>query len=287
MDGIAVQGRHAFNDKVALFGTVGAFPIFNTAFDFGTTNTEKFESRDKYLTAAQIGVDWQAHRDVATRFAIGYHYFANAEGKLSAACFQPTTSDSCSTDNTRPLFSQTGNTMFMLRNNVLATPTSPNLQYFGLASRFGVLDFNARVDVNSFSPYTIRLEGNVLYNTAYNSRFIASRNPVNNLAANTSTYQGGGLGYLFRVTVGDMDVRKAWDWNAFVEYRYLQSDALIDAFNDSDFRLGGTNSQGYSIGGMLGVANNVALRGRWMSGREVTGPPFRADLLQIDLVGKF
>lgn len=287
MDGVAAQGRLALNDKVSLFGTAGGFPFFNTAFDFGTTNTDKFDSRDKYLVAGQVGVDWQAHRDVATRFAIGYHYFTNAEGKLSAACFQPTATDSCSTDNTRPLFTQNGNTMFMLRNNLLATPTSPNLQYFGLASRYGVLDINGRVDVTSFSPYTIRLEGNFLYNTAYNSRAIASRNPVNNLSANSNTFQGGGMGYLARVTVGNMEIRKAWDWNAYLEYRYLQSDAVIDAFNESDFRLGGTNVQGYSVGGMLGVANNVAVRGRWMSGREVTGPPYRADLLQVDLVSKF
>ncbi len=287
MDGVAAQGRRAVSEDVTLFGTVGAFPVFNTAFDFGTTNTAKYGSRDAYLGAAQAGVDWRAHPEVATRFAVGYHAFINSEGKISRPCYQPGTSDSCSTDNTRPLFTQGGNTMFALRDNVLTSSASPNLQYYGLASAFRVVDINARADITSFGPYTIRLDGTALYNTAYDSKRIAGRNPVNNLGANSSRFQGGGAGYLARVSIGEMDVAKAWDWNVFAEYRYLQSDAVIDAFNDSDFRLGGTNSQGYILGGTVGVARNTLVRGRWLSGREVTGAPYRADVLQVDLLGRF
>jgi hypothetical protein len=287
MDGVAAQGHRALGQDVSLFGTVGAFPVFNTAFDFGTTNTNKYGSRDAYLGAAQAGVDWRAHPEVATRFAVGYHAFINSEGKMSRPCFQPGTSDSCSTDNTRPLFTQGGNTMYGLRDNVLTSSASPNLQYYGLASAFRVVDVNARADITSFGPYTIRLDASALYNTAYDRRRIAGRSPVNNLGANGSRFQGGGAGYLARVSFGEMNVAKAWDWNVFAEYRYLQSDAVIDAFNDSDFRLGGTNSQGYILGGTVGVAHNTLIRGRWLSGREVSGAPYRADVLQVDLLGRF
>ncbi len=287
MDGVAAQGHRALGQDVSLFGTVGAFPVFNTAFDFGTTNTNKYGSRDAYLGAAQLGVDWRAHPEVATRFAAGYHAFINSEGKMSRPCFQPGTSDSCSTDNTRPLFTQGGNTMYALRDNVLTSSASPNLQYYGLASAFRVVDVNARADITSFGPYTIRLDATALYNTAYDRRRIAGRSPVNNLGANGNRFQGGGAGYLARVSFGEMNIAKAWDWNVFAEYRYLQSDAVIDAFNDSDFRLGGTNSQGYILGGTVGVARNTLVRGRWLSGREVSGAPYRADVLQVDLLGRF
>jgi len=110
---------------------------------------------------------------------------------------------------------------------------------------------------------------------------------VNNLAANGGRFQGGGTGYLLRGTFGHPAINERWKWNVFFTWRYLESDAVLDALNDSDFRLGGTNSKGFILGGAMGVARNTLVRARWLSGTEVGGPPYRADTVQFDLLGSF
>ncbi len=64
-------------------------------------------------------------------------------------------------------------------------------------------------------------------------------------------FAGGNMGWLGRVTVGDKEVRHLGDWNVHAGYKYLESDATIDAFVDSDFGLGGTNLKGYFLGRQL------------------------------------
>jgi hypothetical protein len=78
-----------------------------------------------------------------------------------------------------------------------------------------------------------------------------------------------------------------WDWNAFVGYKWLESDAVIDAFTDSDFGLGGTNLKGYFVGGSLALGPNVWLSARWMSANQVAGAPYAVDIVQVDLNARF
>jgi hypothetical protein len=83
------------------------------------------------------------------------------------------------------------------------------------------------------------------------------------------------------------ELSKAGQWNVLAGYRYLESDAVLDAFTDSDFHLGGTNSKGYFIGGQYALFDGVLFGGRWMSANEIAGPPLAIDVLQVDLVAKF
>ena len=62
---------------------------------------------------------------------------------------------------------------------------------------------------------------------------------------------------------------------------------MLDAFTESDFHLGGTDTQGYRITGSYGLVNNVWLRARWISATEIDGPPLAIDTLQLDLNAKF
>ena len=61
-----------------------------------------------------------------------------------------------------PQFQQFGNTMFPIRN-VVADPlnpiTSPENQYFGLASAYEVLNVRASLDFNAFDGLGFRVEG--------------------------------------------------------------------------------------------------------------------------------
>ena len=76
-------------------------------------------------------------------------------------------------------------------------------------------------------------------------------------------------------------------WRATVGYRYLQRDAVLDAFTDSDFRLGGTDVEGYYISAEYALTQRVLARARYLSGNEIDGPPLGIDVLQLDLTASF
>jgi hypothetical protein len=78
-----------------------------------------------------------------------------------------------------------------------------------------------------------------------------------------------------------------WSWSAGVEYRYLQSDAVVDAFTDPDFGLGGTNLQGYMVTGSLGIIQQVKLSLLWSSASSIVGPRYQVDELLVDVTARF
>ena len=86
---------------------------------------------------------------------------------------------------------------------------------------------------------------------------------------------------------GSDPLEKFGDWQANFGYRYVESDAVVDGFTDSDFGGGGTNLQGYTLGGFMALSPAVRLGLRWMSADEVAGPPLSTDVLQLDLNAKF
>ena len=89
------------------------------------------------------------------------------------------------------------------------------------------------------------------------------------------------------VTGGAPSVLTAGAWRALVGYRYLQRDAVIDAYTDSDFHFGGTDAKGYYLTADLGVANRVWLTVRYMSASQIDGPTYIIDTAQIDLSTRF
>jgi hypothetical protein len=83
------------------------------------------------------------------------------------------------------------------------------------------------------------------------------------------------------------EVNRRHYWQVFGAYKYLERDAVLDAFNDSDFHLGGTNNKGFILGGLYGLDRNVSVGLRWLSSSQIDGPPLSMDVLQIDLNAKF
>jgi hypothetical protein len=67
----------------------------------------------------------------------------------------------------------------------------------------------------------------------------------------------------------------------------LGSDAVLDAYTDSDFHLGGTNVKGWVVGGNYGLMKNVWLTGKWLSGDVITGPRYGLDIMQLDINTRF
>jgi hypothetical protein len=110
--------------------------------------------------------------------------------------------------------------------------------------------------------------------------------PVNNLNSNYD-YSGGNSAWIAQFKVGSGALQKRWDWDFGMAYRYVESDAVIDGFCDSDFGGGGTNLKGLSIGGNLALSKHVFIGARWLSATAIAGPTFKQDILQIDLNARF
>jgi hypothetical protein len=287
-DGVAASYTFHQDHDLAPWATLGLFPVYNTDFNFGSTDTTKTQSRDKWMYGAQVGANWKFNDDLSLKLGLGYFEYDQFEGKRSSPCLAPGPADSCDTDGSRPQFQQFGNTLFPIRD-ILANPANPGgpqLQYYGYAGKFGVADLHAALLINTFDPFQILIEGDVLKNTRFSAGRIRSLVPVNNLDANNN-FAGGDMGYYLNLTVGKPKIEAKGDWNASLGYKYLESDATPDSFTDSDFHLGGTNAQGFILGAKYGLAKNTWLGFRWLSANEISGPPYSVDVVQLDLGSEF
>lgn len=307
-DGFAVQARHEVWQGFTPFAVAGAFPIFNTDVNSGSNqptilsngsaSPTKFPSHDKWLFGAQAGFNARFSPEYSFRFGVAYYDFDNVQGQRSSPChvFGPT--DVCDTDLTRPSFAQKGNSYFDLRN-IFSDPigTGNNggqinqFQFFGLAGQYRPVVVSGQLDLGHFHPAHIVLDGEYVINTAFDRGLMEARainnrgpSPGNNIPG---AFNGGNQGWLGRVTVGDKEIKHLWDWNVHAGYKYLQSDATVDAFVDSDFGLGGTNLKGYFVGGNVGLGENVWATLRWMSANNIAGVPYAVDVLLVDLNAKF
>jgi hypothetical protein len=300
-DGFAVQAKHEVAEGITPFIVAGAFPTYNSDLNAGINLTnansglyEKVPSNDKWLFGAQIGVGAKFAPYSALRLSAAYYDFTNTQGRTSSLCLVVSSSDVCDTDMTRPSFAQKGNTYRMLRN-IFVDPSSinaPEYQYFGLASQFRPVVASGQLDLGDFHPVHVVLDAEYVYNTAFNRGAILAMNVQNNIGPTVAggpagVYDGGNQGWMGRVTVGHKEVKRLWDWNVHAGYKYLESDATVDAFVDSDFGLGGTNLKGYFIGGNLGISDNVWASLRWMSANNIAGSPYSVDVVQFDLNARF
>jgi hypothetical protein len=335
-DGIAAQARYKVLKGFTPFISGGIFPIYNTDLNFPATQQPKISGNDKYLYAAQGGIDWKITRDLNFKSAAGFYYFQNVQGRVSAPGITPNQEAQLSTDDTKPTFAQRGNTYVALRNiqkvdayNADGTPTTAfynktanyintvpgstndpqnyyinQFQYFGLATPYNILSANARLEYRHWEPFLVSLSGEWDRNLAWNSQNILNngplpgpdnndnqalpRGPVNNLAnGNYTSYNGGNTAWIVQAKIGHGALQKRWDWDFGVAYRYVESDAVIDGFCDSDFGGGGTNLKGFSVGGNLALSRNVFIGARWLSATGIAGPTYKSDILQLDVNARF
>ena len=290
-DGVALQGRYEVGGGFTPFVTGGAFPVFNTDFNYSNVNTAKFHSEDKYLYAVQGGTDWKINKDFSAKVAAAYYDFENVAGKLSTPYTPLTSTIQGNTDDTRPSFAQNGNTYMALRDIV---PTAENdngtidqFQYYGLATPFREAALTGRLDYSHYDPFHISLTGELVTNTAFDRASVASK-AVNNAGA-LGSYSGGPNAWIVNFKIGNPALEKRWDWNLGINYRYVESDSVVDGFTDADFGypLTGTNLKGYSFYGSLALSPRVWMFLRYMSADAVAGPPYKNDIIQLDINTKF
>jgi hypothetical protein len=295
-DGVVAQAKYQVANGVTPFLTAGGFPVYNTDLNFSSTQTAKFSSEDKYLFAAQGGTTWTINKDFSLKGAAAYYHFENIEGKVSDPISIASASQPGDTDASRPTFAQNGNTYIALRHFTDPNPADTQNQFFGLATPFHELAATGQLDFCRFDPIHLSLTGEFVKNLAFDRNAIINNGPANfqgpqnNTTAGTAnSFDGGDTGYFVRLNVGKVALEQLWDWNLSLSYRYVETDATVDGFTDSDFggSLAGTNLKGYTIGGNLALSPRVWAGLRWMSADAIAGPTFKNDLIQFDLNAKF
>ena len=93
--------------------------------------------------------------------------------------------------------------------------------------------------------------------------------------------------YYVRLDVGRPEIRHFSDWNVLFSYRYIERDAVLDAFNDPIFHAGGTDAKGWVLGAQYGLADNTWVDLRWLSSNSLSGPPLAIDTINLDMNARF
>jgi hypothetical protein len=249
------------------------------------------------MFGGQVGAAWKGGDGLELKLGLAFYDFLNVSGRLSPSCDTFLKNVTCSTDDTRPLFAQKGNTYMALRApsaaalQLEASSLVPRYQYYGLASDFQDLIVTGRFDFPIGGSVKGTLEGELAWNVGFNRDQVGQK-AVNNRGAcdadgNCDTFAGGGAAYVGRVGIGSPTLNRQWDWNVALTYLHVESDSVLDAFTNSDFGLGGTNLKGFWIGGRVSLTDNLTTGLRWMSADNIAGPTYRVDVLQVDLWGRF
>ncbi len=256
--------------------SLDTFRPFVTAGAYSLQEIEKSNTqlaKNKWFLGVQGGFEWRKSNETRFKIGLAYYDFLNVKGIPNP---NGSPDPGGPYDKTAPLYRQKGNTVFDInQDNASATNT-----IYALASDFKLINLTGALDLGHFDPFHVILSGDYVKNIGYNQTEIVARTHLTDTSPQVTGWQG-------RVTVGAPTIRDLNDWQVFFGYRYLQRDAVLDAFTDSDFHLGGTNAKGYFIGGSYGLDKNTWLSLKWLSADQITGLPLAIDVLQIDLNAKF
>lgn len=254
----------------SLFVTLGGFFL----------DEVDLSSDDKWLFGGQVGGEMVFDDQSTLKMGIAYYDYRNIAGRRNSL-------DSTLFDYTAPEFVQKGNSMFEISND-----TGAFGRRFGLAPDFGLVNLTVNYDLAKFAPIHYMLSADYVRNVGYDAEEIRSRLEGSAMFVDSSLFTADpsdeqNEGYQLKLTVGWPSTLVRRNWQAFLAYRYLERDAVLDAFTDSDFHLGGTNAKGWMLGGSYGLTENAYLTVRYMSADEINGPPLGIDVLQVDLNAKF
>ncbi len=275
-EGVAATFKPSFaNGDFRPFLTIGAFPLREDGPP---------SKSSRWLRGAQLGAKWQLMPNSRLSFGVALYDYENLEGRPETqANYQSYQLGGSATYGQYEYGSglrQKGNTLF---DTAYQSDTN---SIWGLASKFRPINLTASLDLAHFDPVHVVLTADYVKNTAFDRSEIQRRTGV-------ALTDGKDYGYLFKLAVGMPKLEKRHDWQGSFAYRYLGSDATVDAFTDSDFGLGGTNLKGYQLGLNYGVDQNAWLSLRWMSAQSIESfsldpaHRFGVDLLQADVNVRF
>jgi hypothetical protein len=286
-DGVAVAYKPALQAGNGLFMTAGAFPLR----EFETSN------KDKWLYGGQVGGSFNLASYSQLRVGLALYKFAGIQGQAETTL--PPSGDSV---GVQPYLlteyptgvRQKGNTLFRINQY----STSGNTTW-GLASKFTPINLTAELKLLSDYPVNVRLTADYVNNLGFDLAEIRRRtNLADNvpLAKQTQAFQ-------LKATAGYDQPDKFGQWQGTLTFRRLERDAWVDAFTDTTWHLGGTNYQGWSLGGVYGLGHRTTAGVRWTSTRSLpdntlyttstgtgvglSGVPLKIDVLQLEVNSRF
>lgn len=259
----------------SLFLTGGIYPLEEL----------QLSSKDKWLWGSQLGFDWLFGSSTRLKTGVAYYDYRNIEA-------QPNTpNDNLAGDLgdknfTAPQFMQKGNSLLQINTDGLGSQVIPTK--VGLASSFKIVNAVASLDFSGFGENHLILTADYAKNIGFDRKDILRRiHPSTFGIVNYEDLKDRTTAWQVRLDVGKPYITKWGDWNALFAYKYLERDAVLDAYTDSDFHLGGTNAKGWVVGGSWGLAHNTWLNARWMTADPIDGPDFGIDVLMVDLNARF
>lgn len=267
-DGVAASAHPKIAEGLSGILAAGAFPVMR--LDPSPTSS----AQSKWLYGYQAGVQWKPAR-TTVKAVLSLYDFQHVEGTANPA--DTFASNPGPYDQTAAQFRQKGNSLFQI--NVAQVGANGTGSLFGLASKFREVNLTGSVDIAELDPVHVILTGDYVKNIGFDKSEVFSRTG--------RQIEPRTMGYLGKLTVGMPSITKRGEWQVFGAYKYVQRDAVLDAFTDSDFRLGGTDAKGYILGGSYGIDRNTWLSLKWLSSDPIDGPPFSVDSLQLDLNARF
>lgn len=256
-DGVAGDYRPKITNSLTGFLIAGVFPVEEI----------KLQTQDKWLFAGQAGLQYELKKKFSAKLGAAYYYFKNTQGIPNDV------SNPNEYDWTAPGFMQKGNAVFDI------DPTAGTEKY-ALASKYHELNITANLDIAIWSPIHVVLMADYVKNLGYDREKVAALVQIPDYKEYTDAYQIG-------LSVGHKRMDVFGDWRAYFKYRYLERDAIIDAFTDSDFHLGGTNAKGWILGGEFGLRKNVWAAFKWVTSNEIVGLPYAVDSFFLDVNCRF
>lgn len=243
-EGFALSTKFNVTPALQVFGTAGWFPLrMNMP---GTTS-------GRNLGALQAGLNWNLTPKTNFKVAASMYDFVNIVGTAETDTMQVTAPDYVTRYEYPANFRQMGNTLFIIN----APSTDPNINW-GLASKFKEVDLVASLDIGHFDPFHIVLVSDYVKNIGFDRHDIFMRTGYNLI-------DGKNTGYQEKILIGMPVMKQHGDWNVSLAYRYLGSDAVLDAFVNPDFGLGSTNTKGTIFTVNYDIYKNTWLTARYLS----------------------
>lgn len=269
LDGVAANFDYKLLDSLSVFSTLGAFPIEEVQ----TSDTNK--AKDKWLLGAQAGFKWKSDNQSSVKLGAALYDYKNVEGKANSLIAGDNTYN-----GTVMAFRQKGNSTFDIKKDgVISCGLGTTNSGCGLVSKFREFNLTGQIDLAMFNPVHVIVTGDYVLNIGFDADDILLRTG--------STYTKENQGHQVKLAVGMPETVKRNDWQVFGAYKKLGADAVLDAYTDSDFHLGGTDTKGWILGGSYGLGKNAWLNLRWFSANEISSAPLAIDVLKLDLNAKF
>lgn len=236
---------------------------------------------DKFLYSLQLGTNYSFYNRNELSMAASIYHYENLTAKRNQY------PDNELQNVTLNGYYQSGNSLFDILNE---NPDDPTTEVLGLASDFSLFNATVKYTMANFFPSYVFLHADYVKNIAFDREEVSAR--IGN-GSTPGQLKDRDSGYQLGIKVGTKQVQYLRDWQIGFTYRHLEGDAVLDAFADSDFLLGGTDAKGFKIKGEYAMLDNVVAGLSYISADSISIDPadddfdLSVDTLFLDVSARF